>query len=364
MSRRGENIYKRKDGRWEGRYIKGRKLNGSIHYGYVYGKKYYDVKQKLTLIKSQLSYYQEQIIYSYSGTVQEWAVYWLETFVLPTVKLSTYVSYKSKLSVHVLPQLGEIKLTELKKEEVQTLCDQLEEKLSDASVHTVFRVFHTCLSVAEEKELIAKNPADAIRLPQMGKRASRALSTDEQKRLKQVASLSTNGLAVLIALETGMRIGEISGLKWSDIDWKRREVHVRRTLQRLTDNNGKSQVVEGLPKTKSSTRVIPLSKRLYHQLWQQKNSSEEAYILSNTEKSVEPRVIRYQFKQMSKEAGLSDVTFHTLRHTFATRCLEVGVNIATISALLGHRSIKMTLDVYTHSLLSQEREAIDQVSIF
>ncbi|ALS36953.1 integrase [Enterococcus rotai] len=364
MSRRGENIYKRKDGRWEGRYIKGRKLNGSIHYGYVYGKKYYDVKQKLTLIKSQLPYYQEQIIYSYSGTVQEWAAYWLETFVLPTVKLSTYVSYKSKLSVHVFPQLGEIKLTELKKEDVQTLSDQLEEKLSDASVHAVFRVFHTCLCAAQENELIPKNPVDTVRLPKMGKRVSKALTTGEQKRLKQVANSSTNGLAVLIALETGMRIGEISGLKWSDIDWERREVHVNRTLQRLTDNNGKSQIVEGLPKTRSSTRVIPLSKRLYHLLWKQKHSSKEAYILSNTEKSVEPRVVRYQFKQMSQEAGLSDVTFHTLRHTFATRCLEAGVNIATISALLGHRSIKMTLDVYTHSLLAQEREAIDQVSAF
>lgn len=364
MSRRGENIYKRKDGRWEGRYIKGRQLNGSIHYGYVYGKKYYDVKQKLTLIKSQLPHYQEQTIYSYSGTVQDWAVYWLENFVLPTVKLSTYVSYKSKLSVHILPQLGETKLTELKKEELQSLCDQLEKKLSGTSVHAVFRVFHTCLGVAQEKELIAKNPADALRLPKLGKRSSKALSVGEQKRLKQVANSTTNGLAVLIALETGMRIGEISGLRWSDIDWERREIHVQRTLQRLTDNNGKSQIVEGVPKTVSSTRVIPLSKRLYHLLWQQKDASENAYILSNTEKSVEPRVVRYQFKQMSKAAGLSEVTFHTLRHTFATRCLEAGVNIATISALLGHRSIKMTLDVYTHSLLSQEREAIDQVSAF
>ncbi|MBO0439045.1 tyrosine-type recombinase/integrase [Candidatus Enterococcus ikei] len=364
MSRRGENIYKRKDGRWEGRYIKGRKLNGSIHYGYVYGKKYCEVKQKLTLIKSQLPYYKEQSIYSYSGTVQDWVVYWLETLVLPTVKLSTYVSYKSKLSVHVLPYLGETKLTELKKEEVQSLCEQLEAKLSDASVHAVFRVFRTCLCAAQEKELIAKNPADTLRLPKIGKRSSKALSKGEQKRLKQIANSATNGLAVLIALETGMRIGEISGLKWSDVDWKRREVHVRRTLQRLTDNNGKSKIVEGLPKTVSSNRVIPLSKCLYHLFSQQKNSSEDAYILSNTEKSVEPRVIRYQFKQMSKAAGLSDVTFHTLRHTFATRCLEAGVNIATISSLLGHRSIKMTLDVYTHSLLSQEREAIDQVSAF
>jgi len=363
MSRRGENIYKRKDGRWEGRYIKGRKLDGSIHYGYTYGRKYNEVKQQLTRIKAQLSYYQEQTIYSYTGTVQEWVTYWLENFVLPTVKLSTYVSYKSKLNVHVLPQLGDIKLTELKKEDVQAFTGQLETKLSGTSVHVVLRVFRTCLYVAKEKELIAENPAEMLRLPKIGKKSSKALSTHEQKRLKQVAYSMTNGLAVLIALETGMRIGEISGLKWSDIDWERREIHVKRTLQRLTDNNGKSQIVEGLPKTLSSSRVIPLSKRLYHLLWQQTHSCDNAYILSNKEKSVEPRVIRYQFKQMSEAAGLSDVTFHTLRHTFATRCLEAGVNIATISALLGHRSIKMTLDVYTHSLLSEEREAINQVSI-
>ncbi|MEI5990858.1 hypothetical protein A5881_002363 [Enterococcus termitis] len=364
MSRRGENIYKRKDGRWEGRYIKGRKLDGSIHYGYVYCKKYNDVKQQLMQIKGQLSHYQEPIIYSYAGSVKDWIVYWLESVVYPSVKLSTYVSYRSKLTVHVLPVLGKIKLIDLKKEQVQTLIDQLEEKLSVSSVHAVVRVLRTCLAAAKEKELLAKNPVTGIRLPKTGKKRSKALSVKEQQQLKETAQSSTIGLAALFALETGMRIGEISGLKWSDIDWERREIHVNRTLQRLTDEHGRSKLVEGTPKTRSSYRIIPLSKRLWHILQQKKGIEADAYILSNSKSSIEPRVLRYQFKQLCQEAGLSEVSFHTLRHTFATRCLEAGVNVATISALLGHHSVKMTLDIYTHSLYSEERAAIDHISTF
>lgn len=362
MSRRGENIYKRKDGRWEGRYIKGRKLDGSIHYGYVYCRKYSDVKQQLIYIKGQLPHYQEQIVYSYTGSVEDWIVYWLETIIYPVVKLSTYVSYKSKLTVHVLPLLGKVKLIELKREQIQALIDQLEGSLSVSSVHAVVRVLRTCLSSAIEKELLAKNPVTGIRLPKIGKKRSKALSVKEQRRLIETAQSSTIGLAALIALETGMRIGEISGLKWSDIDWERREIHVNRTLQRLTDEHGRSRLVEGTPKTSSSCRIIPLSKRLYHILRQIKRASTESYILSNSKSGIEPRVLRYQFKQLCREAGLSEVSFHTLRHTFATRCLEAGVNIATISALLGHHSAKMTLDIYTHSLHSEERAAIDHVS--
>ncbi|MGX7265068.1 tyrosine-type recombinase/integrase [Enterococcus crotali] len=362
MSRRGENIYKRKDGRWEGRYVKGRKIDGSIHYGYVYCKKYSEVKQQLTRIKGQLLHYQEQAIYSYTGTVEEWCMYWLETVVYSSVKLSTYVSYKSKLTVHVLPILGKIKLMSLQKEQVQTMIDQLEGRLAVSSVHAVVRVLRTCLATAKEKELLAKNPVTGIRLPKTGKKRSKALSIKDQRQLKEFAQSSTNGLAVLFALETGMRIGEISGLKWSDVDWERREIHVNRTLQRLTDEQGRSKLIEGTPKTRSSCRMIPLSKRLYHLLGQKKGSSAEDYILSNSERSIEPRVLRYQFKQLSKEAGVAEVSFHTLRHTFATRCLEAGVNVATISTLLGHHSVKMTLDIYTHSLKLEERAAIDCVS--
>lgn len=362
MSRRGENIYKRKDGRWEGRYIKGRKLDGSIHYGYVYRGKYLEVKQQLALIKGQLPYYQEQTLYAYTGTLEEWAFYWLETFVYSSVKLSTYVSYKSKLTVHILPTLGGIKLSALTKDQVQALCDQLELTLSTSSVHAVLRVLRTCLYAAKEQDLLGGNPAERIRLPKLGKQRSKALSVQEQSKLKQAAQASTTGLAVLFALETGMRIGEISGLKWSDIDWERREIQVKRTVQRLTDEKGRSKIVEGTPKTLSSCRTIPLSKRLYQLLWQKKRASADAYIISNSEKSIDPRVLRYQFRELTRAAGVSEVTFHTLRHTFATRCLESGVNVATISALLGHHSVKMTLDVYTHSLQTEERAAIEQVS--
>ncbi|MEI5990807.1 hypothetical protein A5881_002312 [Enterococcus termitis] len=364
MSRRGENIYKRRDGRWEGRYIKERKEGGVIRYGYIYGKKYREVKQSLLKKKLEFSYEQKQNTGNYAGTFREWTCEWLNGSVVPSTKPSTYASYENKLRLHLLPALGDKKLVYISKNDIQILFSVLEKKLKPSSVHAIFRVLRTCFRHAVLENKITNNPTDNIRLPKAMTSKARALDQQEQRVLSDVAKEDTEGLPILMALETGMRIGEISGLKWSDIDFSKKKIHVNRTLQRLPMGNGYTKIIELCPKTIMSRRVIPLSKKLKALLLSKRKEKQGDYVFGKKNKWTEPRLLSYHFQRLAKKAKIKGVSFHSLRHSFATRCLEFGITIASISSLLGHSSVKMTLDIYTHSSLKEEIRAIEKLSSF
>ncbi|MBP2098162.1 tyrosine-type recombinase/integrase [Enterococcus rivorum] len=364
MPRKGENIYKRKDGRWEGRYIKGRKSNGTIHYGYIYGKKYLQVKQQLLEIKAQINLEEPERLFEFTGTFQEWGNFWLAEIAAPMVKQSTYISYESKLTVHLFPAIGNKPLKKITSEDIQKIFNQMTQKVALSSVHAVFRVLKTCLNHAVKQKQLKTNPCELVILPPLRKKTVDVLEQKEHQKLRRIASKDKHGFPIVLSLETGMRLGEICGLKWGDIDFEKQVINVKRTLQRLSIKKGKTAIFEGTPKTLNSSRAIPLSDSLYQLLRHKKQQAKGAYVISETNQPIEPRVVQYQLKKIAKEACLSEVTFHTLRHSFATRCLELGVNIATISNLLGHSSIKMTLDVYTHSSRLEERAAIAQLADF
>lgn len=161
-----------------------------------------------------------------------------------------------------------------------------------------------------------------------------------------------------------MRIGEICALKWEDIDFDSSIIHVKRTKQRIClpdDSGNKTQIIETAPKTPNSNRFIPISLKLKKSLLMWKNESQSPFVIANGDHAIEPRTVSYRFEQMKQQFGLRDVSFHSLRHTFATRCVELGVNIAAISSLLGHSSIKLTLDTYTSSFLEENRIAIKKL---
>ena len=186
----------------------------------------------------------------------------------------------------------------------------------------------------------------------------------EREQIVAVAVNDSQYLPVLLALETGMRIGEISGLKWMDIDFKKRQIEVKRTLQRISVNEGpnKTCVIETPPKNRQSQRIIPISPGVVELLKRLKETQQGEYVVSKNGKFVEPRTMNYRFKKLLKQLDIQSYSFHALRHTFATNCLEQGVSIAAISSLLGHASIKMTLDVYTNSTLLEEHSAIERVT--
>ncbi|EOH98246.1 hypothetical protein UAW_01427 [Enterococcus haemoperoxidus ATCC BAA-382] len=364
MARKGENIYKRKDGRWEGRYIKGRKANGLIHYGYVYGQTYTEVKKKLTIKKATMFSAQDQSEQFY-GSLNNWLDYWLEKIISTKVKPGTFDSYKSKLDCHVRPLIGEIRLSDLTVEHINKFIENTQKKISINSLHSVFRVLKTSLRYAQKLHFVKSSVYENVELPKGKKPKIATISQFEHKLLIREAKRSSNGLAMLMSLETGMRIGEIAGLKWEDIDFENRVLSIKRTLQRVktyTESSDKTQIIEEKPKSENSERVIPLSSDLLEQLLSKKELSKSAYVVSKTQGFTEPRTIRYQFKRLLQKVKLADYSFHALRHSFATRCLEKGVNIAVISSLLGHASTKMTLDIYTNSNLTEERIAVEAVA--
>ncbi|MBM7690456.1 amino transferase [Enterococcus ureilyticus] len=364
MARRGENIYKRKDGRWEGRYIKGRQQNGKIHYGYIYGYKYSEVKHQLILKKYEKQTNHSKNLLPYEGQLLDWSNYWLETFVRPTVKSSTYASYKNKMNVHVLSRIGSIKLQKLTQADIDSMLKKMDKTLKASSIRSIVSVLKNCLSKAVSLKLLIENPCLGLELPKIRRKTVQALSIKDQAKLVQEINTSQKFFSIMLALQTGLRIGEICGLKWEDIDFENNTLGVNRTVLRIQieDTSGrKTEIVEVTPKSTNSQRKIPISKSLRKKLLELKAISKSDYVISNKHKALEPRTIAYRFQIIRKKIGLENFSFHSLRHTFATRCLEAGGNIATISSLLGHSSTKMTLDCYTNSFFSEERQLVEKL---
>lgn len=364
MPKRGENIYKRKDGRWEGRYVKDRTTTGKVLYGSIYGKTYREVKQQLVIVKTMYRREQHKSIL-FKESYASWIKLWLGTKVKMQVKSTTYSNYNRLIDKHIIPQLGNYLLEELDEKLVQNFVHSLQEcKLSAGSIRNIFNIVNKSLKEAQYQGYLSINPCERIQLPKNSKATVKALNLQQQKRLEKVSFNDTFCSPVILSLYSGMRIGEISGLKWSDIDFESNLIYVRRTISRISNEHSlvsKTKLIEGTPKTYHSVRQIPLANNLKSYLLEKKKLATADYVITSGNKIAEPRTINYRFKKMIKAAEIPDINFHILRHTFATRCLERGVDIASLSKILGHQSVKMTLDTYTDSLFETRRQAMKTI---
>ncbi|MDR1132396.1 MAG: site-specific integrase [Oscillospiraceae bacterium] len=352
MARRGENIYKRKDGRWEGRYIRGRKKNGRPAYGYVYGCKYGEVKAKLLPLR-QL-YAGKQDAEYFRGTFGEFARAWLaeaSCSAAKPLKPSTLALYASLLRTRLLPAFGARPLSSLTPEDIRTHIRFLSEtELSANSIRNVLGLLSRIMQAAAAGNAIPVNPCAGVAFPRKELVPVAALRLREQEKLERAAAKDKDGLAVQLALYAGLRIGEICALKWEDIDLEAGVIHVRRTLQRIAVEGGarKTALVFGAPKSIYSRRDVPMAEPLRRALASQdRTRGTGEHVIACKDGFAEPRTVRCRFAKLIKRAGLDPVRFHTLRHTFATRSIEKGTDITALSRLLGHASVKMTLDVYT-----------------
>lgn len=361
--RKGENIYLRKDGRWEGRYSKGRKIDGKIKYGYVYGKSYTEVRQKMFPLK--IHYFTIQQTHGSSNEVfEEWASYWL-SYIQQEVKPSTYSSYYYKITKYVLPTLKDVPLNELSLDHGKEMLKKFNCRLARSTIQVIFRILNKCLNYAKKCGKIVSNPFVNLQLPKVKKKKVEALSRTEQKKLMNIALDEGNGkgLPVLLALHSGMRIGEISALRWADIDFDSGLIHVSHTYQRIVVPYGeqRTQLNFASSKTEASLRVIPMSKSVKKLLKNHRKKSKGEFVFSHSGKPYEPRLLTYYFHKIRLKANLTHIHFHQLRHTFATRCLESRGDISSVSALLGHASTQMTLDTYVNALLEQRYQVIEEM---
>ena len=363
MARRGENIYKRKDGRWEGRYIKGRRPGGKPAYGYVYAERYGDCKEKLDRARARHMYARDTVKTCGSGTVSDFIRHWLHSIVKPHIKASTFSNYVTIAEKWILPFLGERKLHKVNQEEIQHFIGRLSEQgLSPGTVRNIYGVLNAAMRKAKAYNYMSVNSCEGVRLPKMEKKEARLLTIWEQKALELVAKGDKNGFAILLASYTGLRIGEICGLVWRDVDLENGMLHVSRTVRRIQCHEpqaqAKTEVVIGSAKSDRSRRSIPLPSSIIRLFAEHRKISAGEYVFAYRGKPLEPRALQYRFKELLKKAGLAEVNFHALRHTFATRCLELRFDIKTLSEILGHASAKMTLDRYGHSQMEHKRRAM------
>lgn len=240
MARHGENIYKRKDGRYEGRYVIGKTATGKTRFGYIYGHRYADVKKTLLLKKAERAKASMAANGRCQDTLEEWITLWMEKELLGSVKLSSYQTYINIINKHILPALGGMKLASITPCIVYDFIISLNNSgLSNSTIKGVYRLLSAAMRCAFEEGLIQKNPCRRIKIQPAEQGEQRVLSRNEQELVKK-SSFNASDLPMLLSLYTGMRLGEICALKWSDIDWTKRTISVRRSVQRVAQHkNGK-----------------------------------------------------------------------------------------------------------------------------
>lgn len=372
MSKRGDNIRKRKDGRWEGRYKKGRTLEGKILYGSVYGKSFSEVKEKMNAIVKE-----PQKISFPKGrekTFGEVLELWMANNRI-RLKGGTINKYQNLIEAHIMPELGQISISRLDSTRINSF---LEKKLisgrldgsgglSPSYVRSIMLVINAALkfAVGEQLCLPLKTP---VCKPTISKSELTILSLDEQKHLEYALlnNFDITRAGIFISLHTGLRIGEICALTWEDVDLKNMVIHIRHTIARIkadtTISNSKTMLILDKPKTKASARDIPISTLLLPVLCRLHSPSSKGFLLTGNNSFIKPRTFEYRYHKVLDDAGISTVNFHVLRHTFATRCIEVGVDVKSLSEILGHANVSVTLNTYVHSSMEMKRNQLEKLT--
>ena len=373
MPKKGENIYKRKDGRWEGRYIKAYDPCGKAQYTSVYGKTYVEVKQKL--FTARIEYIQGNKKNAQHQQYRTLVHGWLSGTRM-RVKESTHSRYSHLAHSHILPYLGDLMVDQLTTPVIeQHLVFLLTEGrldgnggLSPKTTSDVLTIIKGSIEYGRNCGLIVNCHLNRLyvkkSVPEM-----RVLSKAEQDKLISVLLTNTDlrKFGVLLCLYTGLRIGEVCALRWENIDLTCGVLSIRETLQRIQDvsseDTRKTKVVITEPKSRKSIRDIPLPSFLATLALPFRTNPKAFILTAQADKYIEPRLLQYSFKKYTKECGLDDVNYHALRHTFATRCIEAGFDVKTLSEILGHTSVNITLNRYVHSSMDVKRINMERLKL-
>lgn len=335
MPRKGENIYKRKDGRWEGRYIRSYDSEHKAKYAYVYGKTYSEVKRKLTEQRGNVQ--KVQPTKNKSSTYGELLDCWLHSMQLNT-KESTQARYTHLIKTHIKPHLGAVQLSQLTTDAIEIFIEQqltdgrLDNSggLSPKTVTDILTIIKSTIEYARYKELPVICNLSKLSIKKKEKEM-RVFTPSEQESLIGTLTndMDHSKFGVLLSLYTGIRVGELCALQWEDFDLAHSKLKIRKTMQRIQDlGNGsvsKTKIVITEPKSQCSIREIPLPLFIVD-VAKKFASNPKAYILTGTDRYIEPRTMQNRFKSYVKECNVEPANFHVLRHTFATRCVEVDLN--------------------------------------
>ena len=294
---------------------------------------------------------------------REWLTIWLENYAQPSTKQRTYARYKEIAEQHIMPKLGELELSEITPYVLQCYITELLKSgnlktgkgLAANSVNSIITVIQNTLKTAHSFEMISEYTAYKIKRPRANERKIDCFSLSEQKKIEQyiLNKENTRFFGVLLCLYTGLRIGELLALEWSDIDVRKGELRINKSCYYGKDKNGVFGRITDIPKTRSSVRTIPIPKQLMPHLREIKKKSLSTHIVANGSNLISIRSYQRSFASLLKRLNIPHRGFHSLRHTFATRALECGMDVKTLSEILGHKNPTVTLNRYVHSLTGQ-----------
>lgn len=374
MGRRGENIRKRKDGRWEARVIAGYDIQNRAKYHSVYGKTYAEVKAKKNIwMECRL---REEQTKSYSSchniTFEQVCNEWLDTKQM-AVKESSYACYMHIVRKHLLPELGSCCYSSVTTDMINDfLQSKLQSKgnkngrgLAPKTVADIRSVFIQISDFAKSREYPSAINGK-IFFPKIYSPVIQIMGRDEQKKLEKhiFEEQSPFSTGILLALYGGLRIGEICSLKWQDVYLENSFVKIDKTLLRIQETDPlleyshKTKLLIDKPKTSHSIRIVPLPEFITNYLKTVKKGPD-VYVITGTHRFMEPRTCLDKYKRVLKAAGINEYTFHALRHTFATRCVETGFDIKSLSEILGHANINVTLQRYVHPSMDMKRRQMN-----
>ena len=302
---------------------------------------------------------------------KDWIKEWLENYVKGSLKQRTYTRYAEIVCGHIIPTLGEYNIEEITPLKLQRYTRELLQKgnkrtgkgLSANSVNGIITVVQTSLKTAFKLGIVKEYAGDRIRRPKVQEKQVTCFTKQEQRAIEQEIFRRNNPklYGIIISLYTGIRIGELLALTWADIDMLRGVLTVNKTCYEGRDKTGKYVRITEIPKTNSSIREVPIPKQLLMLMKAWKKKSHSKYVVSNGEKGVSLRGYQRIFERLLNKIKIAHKGFHALRHTFATRALECGMDVKTLSEILGHKNTNITLNRYVHSLIEHKREMMNRV---
>ena len=307
-------------------------------------------------------------------TTQTLLTEWLETYEKEHVKARTYSRYHGLITSHINPILGDLNIEELSRREIQDFLSNQKStgnirtgggKLSATSANLMLTVLNLACEYACDMEIIKQNPCERIKRSREDTKKIEAFTKDEQRRIENEILQSNDFrlFGIILCLYSGVRIGELLGLEWEDVDLQRGLIFINKTVYRDKDANGIWHLIVDKPKTACSERVIPLPSYITEMLIAQKERAKSIYVVENKKgERMSIRSYQYIFERLTEKANVRRLNFHALRHTFATRAIECGMDIKTLSEIMGHKNASITLNRYANSMMDTKIEMMNKLA--